>query len=68
MKKYYYVKLDNYLPVISESKSMCDWYRNINTKLVDGVQLDRDGNVLREGCVVAQGKREAYEKVRRLVG
>ena len=69
MKKFRYVKIDNYLPIIEEvgkETKHVDWYAQINTVRygLDGLGRDKDGNIIRIGEIEASTMTEAYEIVR----
>jgi len=64
MKKYNYAKIDGFAVLVTEQST--DWYP-YGAKVVDGNEVDHEGNRVRRGHVFAQSDTEAYEKVRKLL-
>lgn len=67
MKKFYYSKLDGYVPVIDEDESLTAAYKkNCTKRSEDGVYRDKDGNILHEGFVLADSFHSAAWRVREM--
>ncbi len=61
MKKYYYAKIDGFLPVIEETP--VTWYPFMVRRDKDGNETDHEGNKVHRGYVMAQSDVEAFRIV-----
>lgn len=62
MRKYFYVKLSGFLPVISEDESDVEWYVKMNVDTT-GEWVGKQGERVIHGHLEAEDNMDAYIKV-----